>query len=459
MIVPRERLLWTAALVGVPLITFAGVFPQFALAFLAILFLFCVVAFIDAQQSRRLLSGLAVGLPQRISLFKGRAGEIEVQIENARENSRKLRLGLNLPPSLKGEHEDMWVQLPAGTPRASLKWPCTPIQRGSYRVPSIHLETPSRLGLWSIRQTQPSNSELRIYPDLFADRKRVAMIFLHRRAFGIHAQRQVGKGRDFEKLRDYMHGDPLEDIHWKATAKRGRPVTKVFQIERTQEVYVVVDSSRLSARISEDPADSSQSALAKDSRVMTSTTVLDRFLTTALLLALATEQQGDHFGLVTFSDRVHSVIRARNGQSHFALCRDALFDLQPRLVTPDFEEVCSTIRVRLRKRALIIFLTPLDDPLLAESFVRSLDLISRQHLILVNMIEPGRTEPVFSNKTAPQSPQDIYEALAGHMVWQKLREIQKILEVRGVKFGVLQNEMLTREVVGQYLEVKQRQLI
>ena len=94
----------------------------------------------------------------------------------------------------------------------------------------------------------PAQSEIRVYPNLFTERRNLAALFLHRGAFGLHAQRQVGKGREFEKLREYMPGDSFDEIHWKATAKRGRPITKVFQIERTQEVYVVIDASRLSAR-------------------------------------------------------------------------------------------------------------------------------------------------------------------------------------------------------------------
>ena len=124
--------------------------------------------------------------------------------------------------------------------------------------------------------------------------------------------------------------------------------------------------------------------------------------------------------------------------------------MQPRLVTPDFDELCSTIRVRLRKRALIIFLTALDDPLIADSFVRASELVSRQHFLLVNMIEPGGTKPVFDRHSpAPQSSRDLYRSLAGHMAWQRLREIQKTLELRGVKFRVLPNEILARELVGQ----------
>src|SRR5204863_1117351 len=91
-------------------------------------------------------------------------------------------------------------------------------------------------------------SEIRVYPNLLNERKNLAALFLHRGSFGMHAQRQIGKGRDFEKLREYIPGDSYDEVHWKATAKRGRPVTKIFQIERTQEVYVIIDASRLSAR-------------------------------------------------------------------------------------------------------------------------------------------------------------------------------------------------------------------
>lgn len=455
MIVPSAKLLWLATVAGIPLITLIGMGGNIGLFGGAGLLLLVLVTTVDAASSRRELDDLLVLLPGRINLFKGRAAEIEVRFANPRESTRLVRVGLNLPPILSTDLEDMRVQLPAAPQQAVVRWPCTPGERGSFRIPSVHLEAETRFGLWNVRRSQATNVEVRVYPDLFEERKRVAMIFLHRSAFGIRSQRQVGKGREFEKLREYSHGDPLEDVHWKATAKRGRPVSKVYQVERTQEVYVVIDCSRLTARLSK-PLQSQDAGEPGETR----TTVLDRFLTTALLLGLATEQHGDHFGLVTFSDKVHSVIRAKNGASHFALCRDALFQLQPRLVTPDFDELFSAIRVRLRKRALVIVLTALDDPIIAESFLRGVDLVRRQHLVLVNMMEPGGTKPVFSPRASePLNTRDIYDALAGHALWQKLRELEGMLESRGVKFTVTANEMLTRELLGQYLEVKQRQIL
>ncbi len=88
----------------------------------------------------------------------------------------------------------------------------------------------------------PCSRKFGFIPNLLDDRKNLSALFLNRGQFGLHAQRQVGKGRDFEKLREYIPGDGYDEIHWKATARRGKPITKVFQIERTQEVYVIVDA-------------------------------------------------------------------------------------------------------------------------------------------------------------------------------------------------------------------------
>ena len=288
-------------------------------------------------------------------------------------------------------------------------------------------------------------SEIRIYPNLLTERKNLAALFLNRGAFGIHAQRQVGKGRDFEKLREYVPGDGYDEIHWKATARRGKPITKVFQIEKTQEVYVIVDASRLSAR---QPEQNSQ----------TGTSVMERFVTAALVLGLAAEQQGDLFGLLTFSDKVEKFVRAKNGHAHYSACRDALYTLQPKIVTPDFDELCAFIRLRLRRRALLVFLTALDDPALAESFVRNIELIRRQHIVLVNMVQPPGVKPLFASPDVAETD-DLYRHLGGHLQWQSLRELQKVLRRRAVRFSLLDNERLSAEIVAQYMDVKQRQLL
>ena len=238
-----------------------------------------------------------------------------------------------------------------------------------------------------------------------------------------------------------MPGDSYDEIHWKATAKRGRPITKVFQIERTQEVYVVIDASRLSAREVEGRRSGVEGRGQPDSfqpptlDTGPSTPALERFVTAALVLGLAAEQQGDLFGVLTFTDKVQTFVRAKNGSAHYSACRDALYTLQPQIVTPDYDEVCAFIRLHLRRRALLVFLTSLDDPALAESFVRNMDLIRRQHLVLVNMLPPPGVAPLFTNPDLAAAD-ELYQHLGGHLLWHNLRELEKVLHRRGVHFSL-----------------------
>lgn len=460
MIVPETRLLVWAGAALLPMAATASPIPEVALPGLALSLVALAAASIDALRARRALEGITVLLPDVVRLAKDRAGRIDLRIRNAREQACRLRLGIPLPAGVESPQEDLVTALPEGQAGAWVTWPCTPRKRGRFPLEACCLESTSPWGLWAWRQQQPVSTEIRVYPNLLTERRGVAALFLNRGMSGIHAQRQVGKGRDFEKLREYIAGDSFDDVHWKATAKRGRPVTKVFQIERTQEVYVAIDASRLSAREVCPPGSSSPpsplpgaAGRAAAERV---TTVLDRYLTAGLVLGLAAQRQGDLFGLLTFDDRVQRFVRARSGRDHYGACRDALYTLEPRLVTPAFEDVCSFLRLRLRRRALVIFLTSLDDPVLAEQFVQAVDLVCRQHLVLVNLVPPPGVEPLFAGRPAG-SVEGLYRQLVGHLRWQELRELQTVLQRRGVRLNLLAQEGLSAQLVTQYLEVKRAQ--
>jgi len=454
-------------MVGVPFATAGALVPSvLPIALLVVGGLF-VIALLDVAVSYGKLNGIRVAFPAVVRMTKDREGRIEVRVQNDTAREQLLRLGLAFPPEIRAEKEDLVALLPAGAQQSRLEWPCTPAKRGSYRLTTCHLEGASLFGFWSLRTAVPIDLEVRAYPNLSRDRKDLAALFLNRGNFGLHAQRQVGKGRDFEKLRDYIAGDGFEDIHWKATAKRGHPVTKVFQIERTQEVYVIIDASRLSARLvsdlrfeTRDPAETGP-AVEDELRIASHespATELERFLTAALVLGLAAEKQGDLFGVLSFADRVKSFVRAKNGKQHYDSCRDALYTLQPQLVNPDFDDVCTFLRLRLRRRALLVFLTNLDDPVLAESFVRNMDLIRRQHLVLVNMMQPPGLRPLFSDPSVATTD-DLYRHLGGHILWHNLRELDSVLRSRGVQFALLDNERMSAQLVSQYLDVKRRQIL
>jgi uncharacterized protein (DUF58 family) len=175
-------------------------------------------------------------------------------------------------------------------------------------------------------------------------------------------------------------------------------------------------------------------------------------------MGIAAERQGDQFGLLHFSDRVDNFIRAKSGRAHFNTCRDILFHISSEYVNPDFDEVCSFICSKLRRRALLVFLTNLDDPVIAESFTRNMDMLRRKHVVLVNMLKPHGVEPLFS-RSAAGSTDEMYAHLGGHIIWHNLEELSRALKQHGVGFSLLNNEKMCNQLVSQYVNIKKRQLI
>ena len=463
MLIPQNRLLALVALVVTPVAVAGGLRPEWTGLAAGVSAALLLAATLDAGiglwKSGR---GLRFEFPEVVRLSKGRAGTVPLVVRNERSGApiRRLRLGLDLPAAIVTPEEELAVALPAGAERTLLPWPCTARLRGRFTCGCVYYQERSPLGLWAVRRSAgpgPADCELRVYPDLRAERRQAA-VFLKGGGLGSHALRQVGRGRDFEKLRDYVAGDSIEDISWKATARRQRPVSKVFQVERTQEVYVVIDGSRLSAR----PAGGGEEGGPVAAVAAIPATVLERYVASTLMLCLAAERQGDLFGLAAFSDQVRHFLRARNGPAHFDACRETIYALEPAAVSPDFEELGAFLRLRLRRRALLVILTSLDDPGLAESFTRAVEGLSRQHLVLVNTLRPAGAAPLFADADAGagvRTTDDVYRRLGGHLQWQRLRESGNRLRRLGVRFTLLDPARMTEQLVTQYVNVKQRQIL
>ncbi len=455
-----------ALFVVVPATTLA-VFDGGTLRGIALLILLGVlaVAILDLYLSRKKLYSLECGVPALLRCTKGHTLAVPLDFINRGAALDWIRYGLSLSPFFRCEGKIIAQFYKFETEKIkSVEYPLTALKRGQFFLDSAHVETPSVMGLWLMRRKYEINTEVRVYPDLTVERKRLSSLFLMRGNDGAHAVRQVGKGREFEQLREYQHGDDYVDVDWKATARRGVPVTRTYQIERTQEVYVIVDHSRLSGREIRVPMETemegdwlhTEEAAGGEFLV---TSQLEKFLHCSLVLSSVAEKQGDLFGFISFADQVDRFIRSRNGRGHYNIIRDALYTLEPKPVAPDFEQLMISLRQRLTRRALLVMLVDLSDPLTAEHFYEALPLVSRQHLVLVNMVRPEMAHPLFSHKTDPQTTDEIYDSMGGHFQWQELRETGKMLRNLGVELAVPDHEELCAEAVTQYLNVKKRQLL
>jgi uncharacterized protein (DUF58 family) len=465
-LLPTNRLLTLTAFVFFPGTLVAAFAPEARIPVYGVLAFFSALTVFDALISFRVLSGVVLEFPGVVRLSRGREGQLPFTVTHGFKRDKTLRIGLALPSGLVSGHPDqapdVRVVIRKDESRQHLVWPVLPVKQGRLVLEDYRLESGSAAGFWAFRATRGLETEIRVYPDLAAERKALASLFLER-GTGAHVRKMVGKGREFEKLREYTIGDSYEDIHWKATARRGSPISKVFQVERTQDIYVLVDASRMSGRnsavVSEKTVGDERRYLAGFSQVPAET-VFERYMSAALVMALAADKQGDRFGIGVFSDAMMGFVKARSGKSHFNACRDLVYTLSPRRVSPDYSEFFTFTATRIRKRSLLFVLTSLEDPVIAESFLENVHILSRKHLVVVMMLKPAEAHSLFDRKVPDVATvSDIHQHLSGHALWAGLKELERALTRQGVGFFLAGNPSFGHTLVSRYLDIKQRQVL
>lgn len=457
MIAPSSRLVGVVCVVGVPAAALSTFSQEYGFVGAVACIALVAAALLDAVVSLGRLGEVEASLPVKLQLVHARWSPLTLSLKNPR--SRGLSVALEATERLSAMPTVLAVTAAVGAFSAA-EFRVKAEQRGFSRITSCRLETPSWLGFWHVRRECPVQCELSAYPDLHTEQRLIAGLFSAHSASGLHRFRQVGRGREFERVRDYVPGDPSEHIHWKASAKRGRPVTKLFQAERSQRIYVAIDASRTSLRSSARNNEVEESPLAPPGADATGQheAVLEKLIRSALLLGKVTERMGDQFGLLTFSDRVEAFLQAKRGSTHFRACREALVTLRGAQVNADYSELFSFIGSRIQQRSLIIVLTNLEDPALSEEFAEAVRLVRQKHLVLVTSIVDPRLGPLF--ETGPvESLDQIYEKLSGHLVYARLLELKRELGSRQVELATVQSLGLTAQVVDAYIGVKRRQLL
>jgi len=473
---PQESLVWIIGLLGVG----ACVVPWFARGWLWFGLIATPVAFLTCYDAIALWltrEEYAPVLLQPENGLRGREGQtirvsfaltgsgrrwlrndIRVAIMPATQDSETAirvkddvqRLKLEQPDSAAGR------STPASATHIRL-WPWTAeialLRRGLWPGPSVGIERQSRFRIWRLRRWFGVPAPLRIEANLRPGRQEILRSPVYRMLVASRQTPWTGHGRDFERLREYQPGDTYSEIAWKSTARRGAPVTRLFQWEQKQEVYFVVDQSRASA-LALHPATDPESA-APQKRAPRR--MLDLAVETALVGATVALELGDEFGLVTYADGAKSWLRAGSGQSQFHRFRDCLLNMEPLPTNADYEALFSDIRVRLRRRAYLVLLADLTERSISDSLRRGVGLVRSSHALLMTSILPGHVRPAFSPREDLNTDQDVYAALAGDRENQRLAALARQLRQLDVQLRYIPEEKFLRTAVEGYLQNKREQ--
>jgi len=186
--------------------------------------------------------------------------------------------------------------------------------------------------------------------------------------------------------------------------------------------------------------------------------VLERYLATVLVLSLVASRHGDLFGVVAFDEEVRAFVKAGSGNARRMACREAVFSLMARPVSPNYPALFTFLKLNARRRTLLLFLTDLGEAALAESFVSNVKILSARHLCVVAGIRGEEAAPLFEGPPLADAGQ-LHARLAGHLKWADLHGVGESLARIGVRFDTAEPERFCREVVHSYLDVKGRQLL
>lgn len=321
----------------------------------------------------------------------------------------------------------------------------TPPRRGDYQFGDLNLRWWGVLGL-IIRQARfPASAPVKVYPNLLDIRKyelqaRKGML----QEIGLRQARMLGSGTEFERLREYQLDDEFRKIDWKATARRGEPVTREFETEKSQTIMCLLDTGRLMRAPVNDVANRSGQALAK----------IDYSVNAVLMLSYVAGLRGDRVGLLAFADEVSSYLAPRAGRGQFYKMLATLYAVESQPVESDYVRAFSYLGTKHKKRSLVVIFSDIATGIAAETLVKQIAPLAPRHLVLLVAI----SDPTVAS-LAQEIPRDsvgVYErAVAEQLVDERSLILEKLRQ-RGVLTLDVPANQLTVAVVNKYLELKAR---
>ncbi len=275
------------------------------------------------------------------------------------------------------------------SPRAGqLRYRVEPTERGDWETGWLYVRYRSGLGLAERWATAPLTQTVRVYPALRTGEEQ--QIFLARsRQIDLQLRRaqQRGLGRDFESLREYREGDDLRDICWTATARRGSPITRQYQTERSQPVWIVLDCGRLMR--SRVAVGSQELQNCQSRRQAPSHSKLDHACTTAVALAQLALYSGDRVGLLAYGQSIQQRLLPGRGAAHLRQLIESLAQVHAEAGEADHLRATATLNRLQPRRSLILWVTDLAETAMRPEVIDgALQLLRRHVLLFVAMAQP-----------------------------------------------------------------------
>lgn len=383
--------------------------------------------------------------------------EIELRVENRSRLIIECRLVDDLPPAMVVHPATHKLIAFPGIP-ASLRYRVKPLERGDWETGWLYLRYRSGLGLLERWAKAPLTQTVRIYPALRTGEEQQIYLARSRQIdLQLRKAQQRGLGRDFESLREYREGDDLRDICWTATARRGALITRQYQTERSQPVWIVLDCGRLMrSRVAYGGL--AERGLHTDTdNAPRLHSKLDHACTTAVALAQLALYSGDRVGLLAYGQGIQQRVLPGRGAAHLRQLIESLAQVRTETSEADHLRATATLNRLQPRRSLILWVTDLAETAMRPEVIDgALQLLRRHVLLFVAMAQP---EVESIAQARPKNLEQMFRAAAAQEMAGRRELLLARLHEQGALTMDLNPEALTASVLNNYLMVKERAMV
>ncbi|MEJ7767003.1 MAG: DUF58 domain-containing protein [Chitinophagaceae bacterium] len=369
----------------------------------------------------------------------GDENAIRIDLQNLYPFPVRVQVIDEIPHQFQRRNILFHAALPARNARV-IQYSLRPVKRGEYEFGSINAYVTGLIGFVQRRFVFEVNKKVPVYPSYIQMRKYQLMAVHNRLSeIGIKKTRRLGHSMEFEQIKEYVRGDDYRTVNWKASARKGQLMVNHYTDEKSQQVYCLIDKGRAMKMPFEGLS------------------MLDYAINASLVLLNVALMKQDKAGLVTFSDRIGSVLPAEKKATQVHAILEVLYNQKTRYLESDFERLYAHIHTRIRQRSLMVLFTNFETMSGLQRQLPYLRNLARHHLLLVVFFE--NTELALLTETAANDLESIYiKTIAEKFAFEK-KMVSKELQKYGILSILTAPKNITINTVNKYLEIKARQAI
>ncbi len=372
-------------------------------------------------------------------LSNGDENPVRIYLENLFPFEIKLNVIDEIPHQF--QRRDILFELKISSLKThTIHYTLRPVKRGQYHFGAVNVMARSPLNFVIRRFSFSYDVTLPVYPSFIQMRKYELMAISNRLTeLGIKKVRRLGHQMEFEQIKEYVQGDDVRTINWKATARKGELMVNNFQDEKSQQVYCLIDKGR----VMQMP--------------FNGMTLLDYAINASLVISNIAIRKEDKAGIITFQHKIGNVLPAAKLNNQMFRIQELLYNQKTAFKETDFSRLYALVKTKIRQRSLLLVFTNFESRVSLDRQLPYLKSLSKSHVVVVIFFENIELAELLNSK--PTTVKEIFHKAVGEKFVFEKHLIVKELKRNGIYSILSKPEELTVNTINKYLELKSRGIL